>query len=96
MRMDLLYRIRLPIEEFAELLDILPSPFSLAVYATTEGSSYLIDASTKAIFDEHDLAYELEDVCPRQAAAPMCLKFYKKGHRRGVQLANPPVADEAA
>lgn len=94
MAMELFYKIRLEPDEFAVLLAQLPAQFSVAVYATLESTSYLIDANTKAIFDEHGVVYELEDICPRYSLAHMRLKFFKKGHRR--EVTESPAADEAA
>jgi len=84
--MELFYKIRLEPREFAGLLAGLPAQFSVAVYATLDQTAYLIDANTKAIFDEHGVAYDLEDVCPRHSVAHMRLKFFKKGHRRNIDL----------
>lgn len=79
MSLELFYKIRLAPEEFAGLLAALPAQFSVAVYATLDQSCYLIDANTKAIFDEHGVTYEREDVCPRYSIAHLRLKFFKKG-----------------
>ncbi|NUP90082.1 MAG: hypothetical protein HUU25_09700 [Candidatus Sumerlaeia bacterium] len=96
MTMELFYKIRLEAEEFAGLLAALPAQFSVAVYATLDQQCYLIDASTKAIFDEHGVTYELEDVCPRYSIAHMRLKFFKKGHRRQTEVPGGAASDEAA
>jgi hypothetical protein len=80
--MELFYKIRLEPEEFAGLLAALPPHFSVAVFATLDSACYLIDMNTKAIFDEHGVTYELEDVCPRYTIQHMRLKFFKKGNRR--------------
>ncbi len=86
MRMELFYKIRLEPDEFAGLLAALPAQYSVAVYATLDHACYLIDANTKAIFDEHGVTYELADVCPRYSIAHMRLKFFKKGQRRNTRV----------
>lgn len=96
MAMELFYKIRLDPDEFAALLAALPPQFSVAVYATLDQSCYLISTSTKAIFDEYGVTYELEDVCPRYSLSHMRLKFYKKGHRREPSVTESPTQDEAA
>ncbi|MBN1477526.1 hypothetical protein JXA47_12290 [Candidatus Sumerlaeota bacterium] len=87
--MELFYKIRLEPDEFAGLLAALPAQYSVAVYATLDHACYLVDANTKAIFDEHGVAYELEDVCPRYSISHMRLKFFKKGHRRRSEMSEP-------
>lgn len=94
MTMELFYKIRLDPDEFAGLLATLPPQFSVAVYATLDHSCYLINASTKAIFDEYGVAYELEDICPRYSLSQMRLKFYKKGHRRTEEVTESKPSDE--
>jgi hypothetical protein len=94
--MELFYKIHLDPEEFAGLLAALPAQFSVAVYASLDQSTYLISASTKAVFDEYGVDYDLEDVCPRYSLAHMRLKFFKKGHRRSPRVSESHPHDEPA
>lgn len=75
--MTLFHVIRTDPMECAEFLSRLPRHLAATVYGFQD--KYLVDSSTKAVFDEFGLDYVRVDVLWRVSTKGLRLKFFKGG-----------------